>query len=89
LNNQAFAVNSDLIKFIENAPDTVVTLTNGEKIVVLETSELVIERVIDFRRAVLSGLLSASVDPNTALANLKNPETEPQSHLASKEPSLG
>jgi flagellar protein FlbD len=74
-----------LIKFIENAPDTVVTLTNGEKIVVLETSETVIARVIVFRRAVLSGLLSVSADPNAALANLKSAE----SPTAAEEPTLG
>ena len=36
LNNQPIVVNSDLIKFVENAPDTVITLVTGGKIVVLE-----------------------------------------------------
>jgi flagellar protein FlbD len=36
LNNRPLVVNSELIKFIENAPDTVITLVTGEKIVVLE-----------------------------------------------------
>ena len=56
LNNQRFAVNCDLIKFIENAPDTVLTLTTGEKIVVLQTPELVIGKIIDFRRALIAGM---------------------------------
>ena len=34
LNNQPLVINSDLIKFVENAPDTVLTLVNGEKIIV-------------------------------------------------------
>ena len=71
LNNQPFAVNSDLIKFIENAPDTVVTLTNGEKIVVLETPELVIEKVIAFRRALFAGAPPAAMNLNAAAENLK------------------
>jgi flagellar protein FlbD len=31
LNSHPLAVNSDLIKFVEQAPDTVLTLVNGEK----------------------------------------------------------
>ena len=50
LNNKPLVVNSDLIKFIENAPDTVITLATGEKIVVLETAEEVMSRIIDYRR---------------------------------------
>jgi flagellar protein FlbD len=54
LNNTRLAVNSDLIKYVEEAPDTVITLLNGEKLVVRETTEQVIERVLDFRRCVLT-----------------------------------
>ena len=50
LNKRPLVVNSDLIKFIENAPDTVITLVSGEKIVVLETAEEVIARVVKFRQ---------------------------------------
>jgi flagellar protein FlbD len=53
LNNSRLAVNSDLIKYVEEAPDTVITLLNGEKLVVRETTGQVIERVRDFRRSVL------------------------------------
>lgn len=56
LNKQPLVLNSDLIKFIEYAPDTVITLVNGEKIVVLEAGELILERIVEFRRRVLSGL---------------------------------
>jgi len=56
LNSQLLTVNSDLIKFVEQAPDTVVTLLNGEKILVRETAEQIIELILQFRRAVLEGL---------------------------------
>jgi flagellar protein FlbD len=79
LNHQSLAVNPDLIKFIENAPDTVLTLMNGEKIVVRENTEEVIQRVIAFRRAVLAGLLSVATDPNAALAATKRLEEEHRS----------
>jgi len=68
LNSSALTLNSDLIKFIENAPDTVITLTTGEKIVVLEGTDDVLRRIIAFRRAVLAGLLPVGTDPNSAIA---------------------
>jgi len=53
LNNTRLAVNSDLIKYVEEAPDTVITLLSGEKLVVRETTGQIIERVREFRRSVL------------------------------------
>ena len=55
LNNHPLMVNSDLIKFVEKAPDTVLTLVSGEKIVVLEASEEVLEKIVEFRKAIFSG----------------------------------
>lgn len=56
LNGQPLVINSDLIKEIENAPDTVISLVNGEKIVVRESTEQILERIVQFRRRVLDGL---------------------------------
>jgi len=53
LNNSALVVNSDLIKFVEQAPDTVITLLNGEKILVRESAEEVMARVVRFRQRIL------------------------------------
>ena len=61
LNNARLAVNCDLIKYVEQSPDTVLTLLNGEKLVVRESTEQVIERVRDFRRSVLTA--KASITP--------------------------
>lgn len=69
LNNQPLTVNSDLIKFVEEAPDTLVTLITGEKLVVLEKSSEVLARIIDFRRSVLQGL-SLLCDPSAARAHV-------------------
>jgi flagellar protein FlbD len=57
LNSHPLAVNSDLIKFVEQAPDTVITLVSGEKIVVRESAQEVLERVVQFRRSVLQGIM--------------------------------
>jgi flagellar protein FlbD len=81
LNHQTLVVNCDLIKFIENAPDTVLTLTNGEKIVVRENVDEVIRRVIAFRRSLLEGLPTLGVDPHTTAATAKLPtESHPTEH---------
>jgi flagellar protein FlbD len=62
LNSQQITVNSDLIKFVESNPDTVITLVSGDKILVHETADEILARVIAFRRAVITGLLSISTD---------------------------
>jgi len=56
LNNSSITINSDLIKFVEQSPDTVITLLNGEKILVRESAEQILDRIIQFRRRVLSGM---------------------------------
>jgi flagellar protein FlbD len=68
LNNHPLMVNSDLIKFVEKAPDTVLTLVSGEKIVVLETSQQVLEKIVEYRRAILSGTFLHSPDATGASA---------------------
>ncbi len=54
LNNQALVVNCDLIKYVEKSPDTVITLVTGDKLVVRETVDEVLERVVRFRMSIAS-----------------------------------
>jgi flagellar protein FlbD len=51
INRVPVVLNSDLIEHIEATPDTVISLINGQKIRVLESPETIVERVIQFRRA--------------------------------------
>lgn len=53
LNGSRLAINCDLIKYAESAPDTVLTLITGEKLVVLEPCSEVSQRTLDYRAAVL------------------------------------
>jgi len=53
LNYVPLIVNSDLIEHVEVTPDTVIALTTGQKFLVRESAEEVIEKVIQFRRAIL------------------------------------
>ena len=52
LNHLPLVLNSDLIEHIDVTPDTVIMLTTGQIIRVLESADEVVERVIEFRRAI-------------------------------------
>jgi flagellar protein FlbD len=54
LNGIAMVVNSDLIKTAEASPDTMLTLINGEKLIVREGIGEVIERVLVYRARLLA-----------------------------------
>jgi len=58
LNHIPLVLNSDLIEHIEITPDTVITLTSGQKIMVLEPAAEVVDRVVAFRRSILNGVLN-------------------------------
>lgn len=52
INRVPLVLNSDLIEHIETTPDTVISLMNGQKFVVLESVDEVIAKIIAFRRAI-------------------------------------
>ena len=53
LNGHPIIVNAELLKFVEQNPDTVITLVTGDKLVVREAAPDVMRRVLDYRRALL------------------------------------
>ena len=62
LNHIPLILNCDLIEHIEVTPDTVITLTTGQRFLVLESPEEVVDKVISFRRAILKSSSCALVD---------------------------
>jgi flagellar protein FlbD len=52
LNNQAIMVNPDLIESLEATPDTVVTLTSGNKLIVRDGMDEIREKIIEFKRRI-------------------------------------
>jgi flagellar protein FlbD len=52
LNGKPFTLNALYIETIETMPDTIITLTNGRKYVVVETKEKVIEIINDYYRTI-------------------------------------
>ena len=52
LNNKPFMINAELIESIESTPDTVVTLTSGNKLVVQDTLEEIQAKIVDYKRRI-------------------------------------
>lgn len=52
LNQSILLINPDLIATVEATPDTVITLTTGEKYIVREAPQELVERFITFKRAI-------------------------------------
>ena len=57
LSHVPIVLNADLIQSIESTPDTVITLTSGQKVMVRETADDVVERVVNYRRRLQSPVL--------------------------------
>lgn len=54
LDKRVIVVNAELIKMIESTPDTIVTLINGDMLIVKEAVDEVVRRAIDYARQVRS-----------------------------------
>ena len=71
LNGHPLVINAELIKFIEQSPDTVITLVTGDKMVVREPAPEVMQRVLDYRRNLLHA------DAPVLCPHPGQPESEP------------
>lgn len=45
-------VNAELIRFVEQTPDTLITLTSGDRLLVKEPMEEIVRRAIEYARSV-------------------------------------
>ncbi len=54
INQLPLVLNSDLIEHVEATPDTVIALINGQKLMVMESTDEIVQKVIEFRRAIAS-----------------------------------
>jgi flagellar protein FlbD len=61
ISNARLILNSDLIEHIDETPDTVITLISGQKLMVMESAEEIVGKVIEFRRTVLPYVPLAAV----------------------------
>ena len=52
LDRRVVVINAELVKMIEAAPDTIITLINGDTIIVRETVDEVVTRAVDYARQI-------------------------------------
>jgi flagellar protein FlbD len=50
LDGEPFILNAELIRYVEARPDTFVTLTTGERLVVRETMDEVLQRAVNYQQ---------------------------------------
>lgn len=50
LSGEPFVLNAELIRYVETRPDTFITLTTNERLVVRESMDEVVERTLDYQR---------------------------------------
>lgn len=61
LGGQELVVNAELIELVEAMPDTHITLTDGRQLIVQESPDEVVARVIAYRRAAYGPLRAIQV----------------------------
>ena len=52
LNSKPFVINADLINFVEETPDTLIVMSNGDRLHVRESVDEVVDRTLAYRRQI-------------------------------------
>jgi flagellar protein FlbD len=55
LDNKEIVINAELIETIEEAPDTIISTTTKKRFLVKESANTVVEKILRYRRFVMSG----------------------------------
>ncbi len=50
LNDQPLVINAELIKTVESTPDTLITLINGDRMMVKEPMEEIVRKAVEYGR---------------------------------------
>lgn len=79
LNHVPLIVNADLIEHVETTPDTVVALTTGHKFMVRESAEEVVDKVIQYRKAILSSAACPIRTPDLISGSSSDPDVSARS----------
>lgn len=58
LNGGQFVLNAELIKTVEETPDTVITLTTGNKYIVKENVDEVVKAVITYKKTIYTNFIN-------------------------------
>jgi flagellar protein FlbD len=67
LNDSVLMVNVDRIQSLQAIPETVITFTNNDKIMVKEPLDEVSQRIVEYQRAINSNSVSDASQPSDVL----------------------
>jgi flagellar protein FlbD len=63
LDGAAMLLNADVVEWIEQTPDTLIGLLNGERVLVRESPDELVRRIVEFKRSVMAGPALSPVSP--------------------------
>ena len=63
LNDSTLMINVDMIRSLQAIPETVITFTNNDKIMVKEPLEEVSRKIVDYQRTIYSNSVSEDCRP--------------------------
>ena len=66
LDGSSIVVNVDLVQWIEQTPDTMLSLVSGDKLLVRESPEQLVASTLEFRRAIHQGPHPLLASPSDA-----------------------
>jgi len=55
MNKVEFILNAEIIEKLEIVPETLITLINGKKYIVLESTDTIIERILKYKKKIFVG----------------------------------
>lgn len=55
LDGSSMLLNADMIEWIEQTPDTLIGLANGERFLVRDTPDELLGRVVEYKRSIAAG----------------------------------
>lgn len=79
LNGSEIVVNAHLIECIEATPDTVLSLTTGRKLMVKDTVEEIVDKVVEYRRSLFPSTVEAVLEAPRLEVEAPAPLTEEES----------
>jgi len=56
LNNESVYVNPDLVEFVEASPDTALLMRGGKRVVVRDSVDAVLERILEYKKNIFSSV---------------------------------
>jgi flagellar protein FlbD len=74
LDGGAMVINVDLIETIELTPDTLISMSNGDKLYVRESLDEIVDLVVRFKRAILEG--TGTISPQRIRTGFERPRSE-------------